>query len=43
VELAKSLDMLGDEELKTLGERGREKKEKLEEKEIEKLHKKHGV
>jgi len=42
-ELAKSLDMLGDEELKTLGERGKEKKEELEEKEIEKLHSKHGV
>ena len=42
-ELTKSLDMLGDEELKTLGERGKEKKEKLEEEEIEKLHKKHGV
>lgn len=42
-ELVKSLDMLGDEELKTLGERGKEKKEKLEEEEIEKLHKKHRV
>lgn len=42
-ELIKSLDILGDEELKTLGERGKEKKEKLEEEEIDKLHKKHGV
>ncbi|KKQ85073.1 MAG: PolyA polymerase [Parcubacteria group bacterium GW2011_GWF2_38_8] len=42
-ELAKSLNMLGDAELKTLGERGKEKKENLEEKEIEKLHSKHGV
>jgi putative nucleotidyltransferase with HDIG domain len=41
--LVKSLDILGDEELKALGERGKEKKEKLEEEEIEKLHKKHGV
>lgn len=42
-ELVRSLDMLGDKELKALGERGRSKKEELEEKEIEKLHKKHGV
>ena len=42
-ELVKSLNLLGDKELKTLGERGKEKKEKLEEKEIEKLHTKHGV
>jgi len=42
-ELVKSLDMLGDAELKTLGERGKETKEKLEEEEINKLHKKHGV
>jgi putative nucleotidyltransferase with HDIG domain len=42
-ELTKSLDMLGDDELRTLGERGKEKKEELEEKEVEKLHSKHGV
>jgi poly(A) polymerase/tRNA nucleotidyltransferase (CCA-adding enzyme) len=42
-ELVKSLNMLGDAELKTLGDRGKEKKEELEEKEIVKLHKKHGV
>jgi len=35
--------MLGDEELRTLGERGKEKKEELEEEEVLKLHKKHGV
>jgi hypothetical protein len=35
--------MLGDAELKTLGERGKEKKEELEEEEIAKLHEKHGV
>jgi putative nucleotidyltransferase with HDIG domain len=43
IELVKSLDMLGDAELKTLGDRGKKKQEKLEEEEIEKLHKKHGV
>ena len=42
-ELVKSLNMLGDEELRTLGERGKEKKEELEDKEVEKLHTKHGV
>jgi len=42
-ELVKSLDMLGDEELKTLGERGKEKKEELENEEIKKLRAKHGV
>ena len=42
-ELVTSLDMLGDDELKTLGERGKEKKEDLEQQEIQKLHKKHGV
>jgi len=42
-ELVKSLDMLGDKELRTLGERGKEKKEKLEEEEVKKLHMKHGV
>ncbi len=41
--LVKSLDMLGDAELKALGERGKEKKDKLEEEEIKKLNKKHGV
>jgi poly(A) polymerase/tRNA nucleotidyltransferase (CCA-adding enzyme) len=43
LDLAKSLDLLSDEELRTLGERGKEKKEKLEEEELEKLHEKHGV
>jgi len=42
-ELVGSLDMLGDAELKTLGERGKIKKDELESKEIEKLHAKHGV
>ena len=42
-ELVKSLDMLGDAELKILGDRGKEKKEELEEEEIVKLHTKHGV
>ena len=42
-ELVHSLDMLGDPELKTLGERGKEKKDKLEEEEVKKLHMKHGV
>ncbi|MFA6353960.1 MAG: HD domain-containing protein [Candidatus Paceibacterota bacterium] len=42
-ELAKSLNMLGDNELKVLGERGKEKKEKIEEEEVGKLHEKHGV
>ena len=42
-ELAKSMNMLGDDELKTLGERGKNKKDELEQEEIKKLHKKHGV
>ena len=42
-ELTKSLNILGDAELKALGDRGKEKKEELEEEEIEKLHTKHGV
>ncbi len=42
-ELVKSLDMLGDAELRVLGERGKEKKEELEEEEVSKLHGKHGV
>jgi len=42
-ELAKSLDMLGDSELRALGERGKEKKEELEDEEVAKLHQKHGV
>ena len=41
--LVKKLDMLPDDALRTLGESGKEKKEELEEKEILKLHKKHGV
>ena len=41
--LVKSLNLLGDKELKALGDKGKEKKEELEEKEVEKLHTKHGV
>ncbi len=37
------LDELSDEELKTLGEKGKDTKEELENEEIEKLHMKHGV
>jgi len=43
LDLAKSLNLLGDEELRTLGERGKDKKDKLEEEEIEKLYQKHNV
>ena len=42
-ELIKSMEMLGDNELKALGERGKEKKDRLEEEEVKKLHMKHGV
>ena len=42
-ELVKSLDLLEDGALKALGDRGKEKKEELEEEEINKLHEKHGV
>jgi hypothetical protein len=42
-DLVKSLDMLGDGELQALGERGKEKKEDLEDEEVTKLHSKHGV
>jgi len=42
-ELVKSLNILDDGALRALGERGKEKKEELEEGEIEKLHEKHGV
>ncbi len=42
-ELVKSLNMLGDAELRALGERGKEKKEELEEEEVAKLHTKHNV
>jgi hypothetical protein len=35
--------MLGDDELKALGERGKIKKEELEKKELDILHAKHGV
>ncbi len=42
-ELARSLDMLPDEALRALGEKGKEKKEELEAEEVGKLRKKHGV
>ncbi|KKP87516.1 MAG: hypothetical protein UR92_C0034G0012 [Candidatus Nomurabacteria bacterium GW2011_GWA2_35_80] len=42
-ELVRSLNLLPDGALKVLGDRGKEKKEELEEQEIEKLHLKHGV
>jgi poly(A) polymerase/tRNA nucleotidyltransferase (CCA-adding enzyme) len=42
-EIVQSLNMLKDEELKALGERGKEKKDKLEKEEVKKLHQKHRV
>jgi len=42
-ELVKSLNLLPDGALKALGNRGKEKKEELEEEEVAKLHQKHGV
>ena len=39
----KNLDTLGDKELKAIGDKGKEKKEELEEVEVAKLHEKHGV
>jgi poly(A) polymerase/tRNA nucleotidyltransferase (CCA-adding enzyme) len=42
-ELAQSLNLLPDGALKVLGDRGKEKKEEIEEEEIAKLHEKHGV
>ncbi|MBP6883813.1 MAG: HD domain-containing protein [Candidatus Pacebacteria bacterium] len=42
-ELVRALDNLPDGALKALGDRGKEKKEELEEEEVAKLHEKHGV
>lgn len=42
-EMVMSLNKLSDTELKALGEKAKEKKQELEEKEVEKLHSKHGV
>jgi len=42
-EMVKSMNELSDKELKTLGDKGKEKKEELEEEEVAKLHEKHGV
>ena len=41
--LVLSLNKLSDTELKALGDKAKERKEELEEKEVEKLHSKHGV
>jgi hypothetical protein len=41
--LANSLNILGDRELKALGERGKEKKEEIEEQQVKEVYKKHGV
>ncbi|MFA6324811.1 MAG: HD domain-containing protein [Candidatus Paceibacterota bacterium] len=43
LDLANSMNLLSDDELRTLGERGKEKKDKLEEAELEKLNQRHGV
>jgi len=40
---ALELDQLTDERLRILGEKGKEKKEELEKKEVSKLHERHGV
>ena len=42
-EQVEKLDTLSDIELKILGDKGKDKKEELEEEEISKLHEKHGV
>jgi mRNA-degrading endonuclease RelE of RelBE toxin-antitoxin system len=42
-EKALELDKLDEEDLKKLGEKAKELKEELEEGEVEKLHRKHGV
>lgn len=42
-ERVKDLDELEDKDLRTLGEKGKQQKDILEEKEVEKLHQKHGV
>ncbi len=42
-DLTKSLNLLDDNKLKALGEKGKEKIDELEKEEIGKLHKKHGV
>ncbi len=42
-EMVGDLNKLHDAELKALGDKGKEKKEELEEDEVAKLHKKHGV
>ena len=42
-EMVKSLDSLPDNELRMLGEKGKNKKDELEKEEVDKLHKKHQV
>lgn len=42
-ERAKDLDELEDKDLKVLGEKGKEKKEDLDQEEVKKLRTKHGV
>ena len=42
-EIVKSLELLSDTDLKALGDKGKEKKDQLEQEEVQKLHKKHGV
>ena len=37
------MNLLSDVELKALGDKGKEKKDELEEEEVAKLHQKHGV
>jgi hypothetical protein len=39
----KQLEELSDQELKSLGEKGKQTKEQADEEEIKKLHSKHGV
>lgn len=42
-ELVREFDNLSDTELRSLGEKAKEKKDELEEQEVEKLHSRHGV
>jgi hypothetical protein len=42
-ERVKQLELISDDDLRTLGEQGKDKKDELEEAEVGKLHVKHGV
>jgi poly(A) polymerase/tRNA nucleotidyltransferase (CCA-adding enzyme) len=42
-EMVNSMNKLSDKDLKALGDKGKEKKEELEEEEVKKLHLRHGV